>query len=254
MEEYAAAARRCGVRILAFTDHLPLLGDDETDYAMSLAELPAYVEEVRALAASLEDTGPEILLGIEADWVPGREEETAALLDAHPFDIVLGSVHFIDDWALDDPRLRGRYADWTPDGLWRRYFDDLCRAAGSGLFDVMAHPDLVKKFGVRPECVPDTLYEQAAGSFAAAGVAVEVSTAGLRKPCAEIYPSEPFLSACSRKGVPATIGSDAHAPDEVGHAAEAAVALMRRAGYESTVVFRGRLAEEVALGWEDPSR
>lgn len=247
LAEYVCAARERGVHILAFTDHLPLLGEDETDYTMSLHELPEYVEDVLSLAASHEGTNLEILLGIEADWIPGREKETAALLDAHPFDVVLGSVHFIDDWAFDDPRLSERYEEWDTDALWDRYFDDLGRAAASGLFDVMAHPDLVKKFGIWPDSAPIGLYEQAAETFADADVAVEVSTAGLRKPCAEIYPSETFLRACAVRGVPATIGSDAHAAGEVGHEWEAATALMRRAGYDSAVVFHDRVAEEVTL-------
>ncbi len=246
--EYAAAAAAAGVRTMAFCDHLPLPAGYPSGYAMAWRELPDYVSEVRALAAEcVTSGGPEVLLGVEADWIPRHEGMVAEALDAYPFDIVLGSVHFIDDWAFDDPDLRARYAEWTPDRLWKRYFDDLSRACASGLFDVMAHPDLVKKFGDRPAHGLRVWYEATADAFASAGVAVEVNSAGLRKPCAEIYPALGLLRACRAAGVPATTGSDAHTPADVGRDLSAARHLLREAGYDSIMVFRGRVAEEVGL-------
>jgi len=246
--EYVAAARSAGVRTMAFCDHLPLPPGYAPGYAMEWVELPDYVADVRSLADGARAAGgPEVLLGTEADWLPGHEELVRGALDAHPFDIVLGSVHFIDDWAFDDPELREGYRQWTPDLLWERYFQDLCTAAGTGLYDVMAHPDLIKKFGCLPLGDPRRYFREAAAAFAEAGVAVEVNTAGLRKPCAEIYPSLDFLRACRERGVPATVGSDAHVPGDVGAGWPAARILLVEAGYDSLVVFRGRVAEEVAL-------
>ena len=246
-EDYVRAAARRGLKAMAFTDHLPLpeAEDPGYDYTMAPEELPLYVEQVVAAAESA--TGVEVRLGAEADWWPGRTDETAAMLSAHPFDVVLGSVHFIDGWAFDDPRLRERYADWDADDLWRRYFDEFVSAAKSGLFDVMAHPDLVKKFNVRPDDEPLELYDSVAASLASVGVAIELSTAGLRKPCAEFYPGESFLLACRRHGVPVTLGSDAHSPSEVGHAFEEAVGHLLRVGYEHIGMYRERVREEVAL-------
>lgn len=247
-EEYVAAARTAGVAVMAFTDHLPLPPGRSPEYAMPWVELTHYVEDVRAAAeGSRREGGPEVLLGVEADWIRGHESLVVGALARHDFDMVLGSVHFIDDWAFDDPDLRARYAEWTPDQLWERYFRDLCEAAATGLYDVMAHPDLVKKFDVRPLVDPDRLYRETAAMFAEAGVAVEVNTAGLRKPCAEIYPSLDLLRRCREAGVPATVGSDAHSPGEVGAGWNAARGLLLAAGYASLVVFRSRVAEEVAL-------
>jgi histidinol-phosphatase (PHP family) len=160
---------------------------------------------------------------------------------------VLGSVHFIEDWAFDDPALVNRYGGWEIDALWDRYFSELAAAARSGLFDVMAHPDLVKKFGHRPAGSLTHWYEGAAAAFQEAGCAIELSTGGLRKPVGETYPSLEFLQICHRRGIPATMGSDAHAPHEVGHRFDEGRELLRAAGYESLVVFRERVAEEVAL-------
>lgn len=243
--EYVAAAEAAGVSVLTFTDHLPLLDGSETDYAMRWHELPDYVADVMQLKH--RDADPKVLLGIEADWVSGQEALLRETLEAMPFDVVLGSVHFIEGWAFDDPDLQDRYAEWDIDALWMSYFNELTAAARSGLFDVMAHPDLIKKFGHMPSFDPTALYEQAAEAFASSGVAIEINTAGLRKPCAELYPTMPFLRICRRHGVPATVGSDAHTPDEVGYGWDAARAALDAAGYASIVVFESRQPIERAL-------
>lgn len=253
VEDVLAAARQRGLRYLGFAEHLPLpsaLVDHDpraASYAMPEAELPDYVAEVMAVAADERDRGPRVLLGVEADLHPGNEAHVRRLLSSARFDFVLGSVHYIDGWAFDDPDLIEGYDRWDPDRLWARYFEDLAAAAASGIADAIAHPDLPKKFGCSPRTDPRELYEAFADAVADAGVAVEVSTAGLRKPCAEIYPAPDLLAALNRRGVPVTIGSDAHAPDEVGYAYDAAVAALIAAGYREAVVIVGRRMEEVPL-------
>ncbi|MFA5843669.1 MAG: histidinol-phosphatase HisJ family protein [Coriobacteriia bacterium] len=241
VDEYVEAAREAGISILAFTDHLPLPTGFDSGYAMPYEELDAYVAEVlSAKERSAASGGPEVLLGVEADWLPGHESILDKALMSYPFDLVLGSVHFIDGWAFDDPRLTDGYVDRDLGELWERYFDDLSAAAMSRRFDVMAHPDLMKKFRHFPTSDPAGSYARVAATFASAGVAVEVNTAGLRKPCAELYPATAFLEACRRAGVPATVGSDAHAPEEVGAGSGHALAALRDAGYDDVCVFRAR--------------
>jgi len=243
VEEYVQSAIRRELSVMAFTDHLPLPDGMPGHYAMDFAEIGQYVREVISVAS--EEV--EVLLGVEADWLPDQIDFTRDLLVSYPFDVVLGSVHFLDDWAFDDPALCDRYAAWTPERLWKRYFDELIEAAGSGLFDVMAHPDLVKKFDFRPEKEPLEEYSRVAEALAQAGVAIEVNTAGLRKPCKELYPSRAFLVALKNAGVPATVGSDAHKPEHVGMDIGKAEEVLRSVGYESVLVFRGRIPEEVPL-------
>lgn len=246
--EYVDAARAAGLSIVTFTDHLPMPAGYPQHYTMRHDELEDYIAEVRGQAAlSAAQGGPEVLCGVEADWLPGHVEWTRDLLSGLELDVVLGSVHFIEDWAFDDPDLIERYGAWEIDALWDRYFSELASAARSGLFDVMAHPDLVKKFGFRPESDSEPWFENVAWALAQSGCAVEVSTGGLRKPVGEIYPALGLLKACRRRGVPATTGSDAHAPGEVGYAFDRARTLLREAGYDSLVVYRNRVAEEVAL-------
>lgn len=253
LHEYVRAAASRGVRTLAFTDHLPLAPalaaavPGAEGYAMPEAEVDAYAADVARAARLGADLGVEVLFGIEADLVPSAIDYARTLVSSRPFDLVLGSVHFIDGWAFDDPERTGRYAEWRPDDLWERYFDDLCAAARTGIADVIAHADLVKKFRFLPDGPVDHLYERAARAFAEAGVAVEVNTAGLRKPCREIYPSRDFLAALRRAGVPVTVGSDAHAPDDVGAGWAQARAALAAAGYESVLVFRGRARTEVSI-------
>lgn len=254
VEEYVRAAADAGIDTIAFTDHLPLpealLAADPaaTGYAMPAAELPEYVAEVlEAKLRSARDGGPEVLLGIEADLHPGNEEHVRSLLGTYPFDIVLGSVHYVDDWAFDDPARTDGYAEWDLRELWERYFSDLAQAASTGLADVIGHADLVKKFCFVPEGDLTELYARAAASFAAAGCAVEVNAAGLRKPCRELYPSDAFLRELAREGVPVTIGSDAHSPSDVGAGFSQARTALLGAGYQSIVVFRDRVAQEVPL-------
>ena len=136
----------------------------------------------------------DLRLGIEADYVSGREDRIARFLEAREWDYVIGSVHFVRDAAVD---LEGD--EWEhvwgrgerPDAVWKRYFETLAEAARSGLYDVMAHPDLVKVWGAarpQPERDPRHYYEPAVEAMLETGVAMEVSTAGLRKPVGRDLP------------------------------------------------------------------
>jgi histidinol-phosphatase (PHP family) len=243
--EYVECARVRGLAGIALTEHLPLPDDLDPDreYSMPSVELPAYCREVEAEAAD----GLRVAVGVEADWLPGRMDHVRDLLATHPWDVVLGSVHFLDQWAFDDPSLVSEWDARDVDATWERYFDLLVDAACSGMFDVMAHPDLVKKFGHRPATDPSILYDEAARAFAEAGVAAEVSTAGLRKPVGELYPGDAFLAALRRHSVPVTIGSDAHAPSEVGYCFDEARSALRLAGYDRIAWFEKRSMIEVAL-------
>jgi histidinol-phosphatase (PHP family) len=198
----------------------------------------------------------ELKAGIEADFLPGREDRVANFLDGRDWDYVVGSVHFLRDAAID---VHGE-PDWEPWDVWRgadpekvwaRYFETLGEAARSGMFDILAHPDLVKVFGGRVP-VPDgdlrRFYERAMDGIADSDVAVEVSTAGLRKPAGEIYPAPALLEMCLDAGCPVALSSDAHEPDQVGHEYERAVELLRGLGATEIAVFDRRKRDMVELG------
>jgi histidinol-phosphatase (PHP family) len=185
----------------------------------------------------------DLRLGIEADFVPGREDRVANFLEEREWDYVVGSVHFLGDEALDHPD----YDIWSPrsdpDRVWRRYFELLGEAARSGLFDILAHPDLVKYWGQqrpRPDGDLRRFYELAMEGIAESGIAIEVSTAGLRKPVGEIYPARPLLEMCLEAGCPVALSSDAHVPDDLGYGYEQALALLDDLGVTELCVFEGR--------------
>jgi histidinol-phosphatase (PHP family) len=196
----------------------------------------------------------DLRLGIEADFVPGREDRMASLLDARDWDYLVGSVHFVRDEAVD---MRG--SDWDvwrggePEKVWARYFETLGEAARTGMFDILAHPDLVKMWGPerpRPEGDLRRFYDRAMEGIAESGIAVEVSTAGLRKPTGEIYPGRAFLEMLVDAGNPIALSSDAHTPDQLGFGYEQALELLSDAGVTELCVFdrRTRRLEPIGAG------
>jgi histidinol-phosphatase (PHP family) len=245
VEPFVAAARGAGVDEIGFTEHgyyftqLRTLWSVPDQTERCVYSLDSYVDAV----VQARERGLPVKLGLEVDYVPGREDETRALLAPYPWDFLLGSVHWIDGLSVDgDPRLVGEVG---VEEAWRRYFDELARAARSGLFDSLSHPDLVKIFGDRVDAFD---YSEIAEAIAGCGVAVEVSTAGLRKPVRELYPHPDFLAACRARGVPVTTGSDAHSPDVVGRDFDRARELLRSAGYDTVTVFERRQARQERLG------
>ena len=183
-------------------------------------------------------------LGIEADFVTGAEDRIAQVLDEHDFDYVVGSVHFLgSDGAVDDTRYDVWAAYRDADELWRTYFEWIAETARSGLFDILAHPDLVKIWGSdRPSPERDVrhYYEPAVEAVAETGIAVEVSTAGLRKPVGEIYPAREFAEMCVESGAAFALSSDAHAPDQVGFGYDEALRFLDELGVTELAVFERR--------------
>ena len=202
-------------------------------------DLDAYCEFIRAET--------DLRLGLEVDFLPGLEDKVGNLLDGRDWDYVVGSVHFLRGEALDiRERPFEEYDIWRsnePEKVWALYFETLGEAARSGLFDILAHPDLVKVWGQgapAPDGDARRFYERAMDGIAASDVAIEVSTSGLRKPAREIYPARGFLELCLEAGRPVALSSDAHRPEELGYEYERAVEWLREAGVDEIAVFDRR--------------
>jgi histidinol-phosphatase (PHP family) len=199
-------------------------------------DLDAYCDFVR------EQT--DLKLGIEADFIPGREDRMAELLAGRDFDFVVGSIHFVGDGALDYDLYDIWAAGSSPEKVWRTYFEWLGQAAASGMYDILAHPDLVKYWGPAQRPWPDRdlryFYEIAMEGIAESGIAVEVSTAGLRKPVGELYPARAFLEMVLDAGNPIALSSDAHTPDDLGRDYDKALELLEDLGVTELTVFEGR--------------
>ncbi|MCL6472804.1 MAG: histidinol-phosphatase HisJ [Firmicutes bacterium] len=245
MADYVRHARTLSLEEIGFADHLPLLFKQDPTLTMSLEELDEYIQAVE----QIKNEFPDILIksGIEADYLPGFEENTSRILKSYNFDFVIGSVHFIDGWGFDDSRYIDGYKDWDLFELYARYFDLVAEAASTGLFDIIGHLDLIKKYNFRPESDIAPLVEKALSAIKEAGVAVEINTAGLRKPVGEVYPSLDIIKLCFKANIPITFGSDAHRPEEVGKDFDIALAYAKEAGYDRVVVFNKRVPQYISL-------
>jgi histidinol-phosphatase (PHP family) len=245
-DQYVKQAAALGLREIGFADHLPLFHTIDSTLAMSWDEYPLYLADINRLKNQVKR--PRIKLGIEVDFLPQHLEQINDVIANGEFDYVLGSVHYVDGWGIDDPRYLAHYDDYDLEELYGRYFGRFIEAAESGSFDIMAHPDLIKKYFKLP-AEPLALYEKAAKALAGSGTAIELSSAGWRKPCAEPYPSRQFLEICRRHGVEVALGSDAHAPEQVGFAYRRLLLELREAGYSEVLTFSGRQKEKVKIDW-----
>lgn len=243
--EYARSAVSNHVPELACTDHCPTPDQFDLEHRMELAEFDTYAGWVRDVQALGE---PTVLFGVEADYYVGCTEFLSAWLSAQPLDLVLGSVHYLDYWAFDNPEQRSLWETADLRGVWQKYFELITEMVQTGLYDVAAHLDLPKKFGHRlPDNVLYELVLPVLDTISVSGMAIEINTSGLGKPIAEFFPSAEILAwACERK-IPLTFGSDAHDPSVVGAEFDAAVIMARQAGYTHSLRFRGRRAEPIPL-------
>jgi histidinol-phosphatase (PHP family) len=250
VQRYLEAAESAGIEELGVSEHVYRFRQ-----ALELWQHPLWVENaVDDLDAYCEFVrGTPLRLGIECDYIPGAEERTEALLGARDFDYVVGSVHFIGDGdaAIDHKGFDVWEGGGDPDEVWRRYFEMLADAARSGLFDILAHPDLVKVWGLAtplPERDPRAFYEPAVEAIAEGGIAVEISTAGLRKPVGELYPSRQFAEMCVEAGASFALSSDAHLPEQVGFEYDRAVQFMDELGIGELCVFEQRRRSHAPVG------
>jgi histidinol-phosphatase (PHP family) len=240
-ERYRTVASERGIVELGVSEHVYRF-----EQALDVWRHPFWQENAREdldVYCEFVREGTDLRLGIEADFVLGAEDRMASLLEARDFDYVIGSVHFLRDEAVD----MEDYSVWdngrSAEEIWRRYFETLGEAARSGLFDVLAHPDLVKVWGgerPRPEGDLRRYYELALDGIAESGIAVEVSTAGLRKRAREMYPAPAFLEMCLEAGAPVALSSDAHRAEDVGANYEQALELLRELGVGELCVFDHR--------------
>lgn len=235
-DELAACVERAlelGLPELGFSDHLtPRCLGAKGYYGLDQTRLGEYVAAVRTTAARYPEL--RLLCGIEADYLPEAAEETLALLASYPFDYALCAVHFVDGFGFIESRYREADGWRDADRLWRRYYETLTEATQTGAFDVVAHLDLPKKWGFRPAKDISELEHDALLAISAAGMAIEINTAGLdRHPVAEMYPAPSLLRRAPAAGIALTFGSDAHRAAEVGaHFAEARD-WAQAAGYET---------------------
>lgn len=244
--EYAAYALKLGLTEIGMSDHNPMIRDDFDDWHMAIGELDQYVEMVEK--ARRDHPALRIKLALEVDYIPGHEDWIRELAGRHAWDYLIGSVHYVTDtWDLDNPKKISQWQERPAMETWTEYFHRLTKAAESGLFEIIGHADLCKKFCFYPKQDCTHLYDRFLTAAKASNTAIEINTAGLRKDCKEMYPSRYFLQMAYRMGVGLTFGSDAHAPQEVGMNFTDAVEVAQSIGYTHACRFTQRKCEVVRL-------
>lgn len=243
--EYIQSALEKGLEEIGFADHNPM-PEPFDDWRMLREELPQYIEMVEQASAAFPQIA--VRIGLECDFIPGRELWIEQLSTMHRWDYLIGSVHYIaPGWAVDDPRHISRFQGGAAEEIWRMYWEAFEECIRSRLFDFVGHPDLVKKFGFRPAGDLRAFYEPSILALSETGTAMEINTAGLRKEVREMYPALDFLKMAQEAGVELLINSDAHAPADVGADFSLAVRLAAEAGYKEVLRFEGRQRRRVPL-------
>jgi len=248
MEEYLAEASRSGLVEVGFADHFPLgllNYNPRVQVTMHPYELEQYIEQVENLKKSFPAL--KIKLGIEVDYLPGTEVMLEGLLKKYPFDYTIGSIHFMGDWDFTHPFYADTYRERDIDELYRVYFELVAGMCRSGLFDIIGHIDVIKKFGYRPAADLDSLFTETANILKSTDTCFELNTAGKDAPVGDFYPDRRLLEICREKGVPVTLGSDAHSPGQVGRYFPEALDLLKTVGYEELAVFCKRKRESISI-------
>ena len=238
-EAYVDAAIAAGLSEYGISDHAPAIPEPFDDWRMSQAELPEYFDWIARARARAGGRIP-IRAGLECDWLKGCEPWIADLASRYEWDYLIGSVHYLGDWDFDNPKWLGRWAESDVEQVWSHYWNTYAEMAEAGIFDIMGHPDLVKKFAFTPPGDLDRFYEPAIDAIAASGSVIELNTAGWHKPCAEQYPASRFLELGCSAGIGLVISSDSHSPREVARDFPKAIELAKAAGYRETVLFEKR--------------
>jgi histidinol-phosphatase (PHP family) len=257
--KYCAHAAQLGVTELAITEHSSrfrqfdtlLRGWWEQDPSPARRaetaacwddELGADLDQYVGTALAARAAGLPVVIGLEVDYLPGQMQKVAGLLDGYPFDVLLGSVHWIGAWlfdALDWAQAQGQWGVRGVERVWADYTTSVEELAGTGAVDVLAHPDLAKVAGHRP-AVPDEFYDRIAEAARSCGLVAELNSAGWRKPCAEAYPSPRLLTRFRDHHVPITTASDAHRLQDVASRITHLTAMALDAGYTEVSGFRSR--------------
>jgi len=247
--DYANAAIAAGLHEIGMSDHSPMPASYDKPWRMDRSELPDYLQEVEQVRDAVSGQ-LSLRVGLEADFHPGTEAYVAEMIASYAWDYVIGSVHYIGDWGFDNPDTIQIWDTWKIEDAYCAYFKLVEQSALSGLFDIIGHPDLIKKFGHRPPAGSQRVNEAIEAMLQAvkqADVVLEISSAGLRKPVGEIYPHINIVQRAAELGIPFSYGSDAHAPNEVGHGMHECLSMLESFGIQKIASFKQRQRTMVAI-------
>jgi len=241
-EDYISSALDAGMNEIGFSEHLTLFRDPEP-WNMDPEKLTSYIDHLDNLRNSTK--GLVVKKGLEVDFFEGKEKETGEFLASLPLDYIIGSVHYQGDTTVDFGT--EFYEGKSIDILFEKYFDTVCAAVSSGLFDIIGHCDLIRIFGYRPSSDQEPHYRKLAKTMKKHNVVFEVNTNGRNRPLADFYPDRRFLHIFREEEVPVCVNSDAHMPSRVGQYFDEAYEMLRYAGYTEMAVFEKRIRRMVSF-------
>ncbi len=210
------------------------------------------------LLDSARNEGLPVRMAMEWDYCRGYEAPLEQLIRDYDWDFTLGAVHWLPRpsggwWGFDISEQSDEWERRSVSAVYAEYFRTVSEAASTGFFDILAHLDVVKVFGHRPDRDLTTVYSEIAEVVARSGACAEVSTAGWRKQVGELYPAPQFLSLLHTQSVPIVISSDAHFAEDIGYGFHRAESIVRDAGYTTRWNFKRRLRTEVPLEARSPT-
>jgi histidinol-phosphatase (PHP family) len=247
VEEYVRKAIDLGLDEVGCSDHAPLPGNYDERHRMNLEEYYAlYAPNVSGLVEKYRDR-IKIKRGIECDFLDWAAEWNARFIAENDFDFVIGSVHFVGPRGEEKPLFGCEYDQSEIESLYEGYFLEIANSAKAGLFDIIGHCDIVKKFGRFSSKRVDELIWEALSQIKNADLCIEINTSGLRKPERETYPGEKILALAKDLRIPLTLGSDAHSPDQVGMNYDAALVLVNKYGNGRISAFEHRSRTEFRI-------
>lgn len=242
-KEYASIALTHGVEEIGFSDHVMLNGSNDPSSKLQFS-MGSHAQE---FVAFREEVSLPVKLGVEMDFFPSKIKHIEEFLGKHDFDYTIGAVHCIGEWTIDVCSQMMEYERRDVKQVYEDYFVLVRELCSLKIFDILAHLDLIKIFDYRPQTDWSQILDETAEAIASSGICVEINTAGLRRPCKEIYPSEQFLTALQRLGVPIVLGSDAHRPDQLGMDFGRAISLAKKVGYTDLCTFERRKRGSVRI-------
>ena len=239
-EEFINEAIKKGIKYYGFADHAPMEFDYE--YRMSFEDMPVYEKRIKELKEKYKDK-IEILLGYEVDFTPVVDKRVLE----RKVDYLIGSVHFLDNWGFDNPEFLKEWEKRDVDDVYREYFYLVEKMASSKLFNIAGHIDLVKVFGFKPKKNIKDIAKNALKAIKKADMAIEINTAGLRKPVKELYPGNELLDMILNENIDITFSSDAHSPAQVGFKLNETIKQLKNLGLNEAVIFKNRNKERIKI-------
>ena len=243
LREYVEQAIEKGIDQLGLSDHMPIIhvpkGRLLPGLAMDLSELENYMHEALSLQKEYKKD-IAIKVGLEADYIAGFEEAIKKLLSPYPFDYILGSVHFLGEWDLSDSRNMDPWKGRPLLEIYQDYFEAIQGAAKSGIYDIIGHFDVIKKYGFRPTEDISSIISDTLKVIKEQNVTIELNASGRKTIAQEIYPAPQIIAEAIGLEIPFTLGSDAHRPEDIHSGLKEGRELLRKLGVEQLATFDKR--------------